>query len=455
MSDQMLENLSSLQDSFDTWNMSIGGISNSLGSLFAPALKEITSKAADAAVSFGNLIRKIVEGASGEEIQKAKEEFAASVRALEDTIKEQMPLFLETGGMLIKELCKGILEVLASHSAQILALLAAVGIAMAAISAAMSLATAGFQTIFSAGIALLGPAISTGFAALGPIISAAMTMLGTVIQTGITAIQALTAAAIAAWPVTLAILLAAALAALAVKFWPQITAWLKEMWEKVSSWAKETWPKIIKWFNDIWNNISGWFANLASKASGWITNVWNAIWGKISSWGSSFASVGKNLIEGLWNGISDKMQWIKDKIGSFCKNVTNWFKNLFGIESPSKLFKNLIGKNLALGLGEGFTDEMKSVSDEMAGSVPTEFNTPSVNADSLVYGANALQNLNHSNHANSFSNGLNANQNLSSINDNNGLISAFKQALTGMAFEIDGDKIGQMVISKVERVVFS
>jgi TP901 family phage tail tape measure protein len=60
MSDQMLENLSSLQDSFDTWNMSIGGISNSLGSLFAPALKEITSKAADAAVSFGNLIRKIV-----------------------------------------------------------------------------------------------------------------------------------------------------------------------------------------------------------------------------------------------------------------------------------------------------------------------------------------------------------------------------------------------------------
>jgi hypothetical protein len=56
--------------------------------------------------------------------------------------------------------------------------------------------------------------------------------------------------------------------------------------------------------------------------------------------------------------------------------VTNWFKNLFGIESPSKLFKNLIGKNLALGLGEGFTDEMKSVSEEMAVSVPTEFIRP-------------------------------------------------------------------------------
>jgi hypothetical protein len=407
MSDQMLENLSSLQDSFDTWNMSIGGVSNSLGALFAPALKEITSKAAEAAVSFGNLIRKIVEGASGEEMQKAKEEFAASVRALADTIKEQMPLFLEAGGMLIKELCSGILQILAPHSAEILAIVAAVGTAMAAISAAMSLATAGFQTIFSAGIALLGPVISAGFAALTPIISAAMTLLGAAVQAGIAAIQALAALAIAAWPITLAILLAAALAALAVKFWPQISKFLKDTWEKVSSWAKETWPKITKWFSDIWNNISSWFSDLASKVGGWISNVWNAIWGKISGWAGNFLSIGKNLVEGLWNGISDKMQWIKDKIGSFCKSVTNWFKNLFGIESPSKLFKDLIGKNLALGLGDGFTDEMKSVSEEMAGSVPTEFNTPfinsiipneidlpRINADSPVFGISAIQSRN-------------------------------------------------------------
>jgi hypothetical protein len=32
---------------------------------------------------------------------------------------------------------------------------------------------------------------------------------------------------------------------------------------------------------------------------------------------------------------------------------------------------------------------------------------------------------------------------------------ALKKALSGMAFEIDGDKMGQLVISKVERVVFA
>ena len=49
------------------------------------------------------------------------------------------------------------------------------------------------------------------------------------------------------------------------------------------------------------------------------------------------------------------------------------FKNFFGIASPSKLFENEVGKNLALGLGEGFTDSMKDVSKQMQNSIPTEF----------------------------------------------------------------------------------
>jgi phage-related protein len=274
-----------------------------------------------------------------------------------------------------------------------------------------------------------------------------MAMLGTLVQLGIAAIEALAAVAIVAWPAILAVLLAAALTALAIKFWPQITKFLKESWENVSSWAKETWPKVTKWFSDIWDNISGWFANLASKVGGWVAGVWNTLWGGIKNWGSNFSGIGKSLIEGLWNGINDKINWIRDKIGEFCKNVTNWFKNLFGISSPSKLFKNLIGKNLALGLREGFTDEMKEVSKEMASSVPTDFSTPNINADSPIYGASALNLNSHPNNFNTNPNSLST--------DENGLILAFKEALTGMAFKIDGDKIGELVINQVERVVFS
>ena len=40
------------------------------------------------------------------------------------------------------------------------------------------------------------------------------------------------------------------------------------------------------------------------------------------------------------------------------REFTKFIKNLFGIHSPSKLFKDEIGTNLALGIGEGFTDTM-------------------------------------------------------------------------------------------------
>ena len=36
-----------------------------------------------------------------------------------------------------------------------------------------------------------------------------------------------------------------------------------------------------------------------------------------------------------------------------------------GIASPSKLFRDEIGANLALGIGEGFSDEMKNVQRQM------------------------------------------------------------------------------------------
>lgn len=80
---------------------------------------------------------------------------------------------------------------------------------------------------------------------------------------------------------------------------------------------------------------------------------------------SQISSVGENLIMGLWNGISNMSSWIGDKIKGFGEGVVNGLKDFFGIASPSKLFRDQIGKNLALGLGEGFSNEMDDVGDEM------------------------------------------------------------------------------------------
>lgn len=78
-----------------------------------------------------------------------------------------------------------------------------------------------------------------------------------------------------------------------------------------------------------------------------------------------FANIGKNIIDGIKQGISNA--W---------NNLVKWFKGLFGdllgiakkilgIHSPSALFRDQIGKNIALGLAEGI-DENKDKATKAA-----------------------------------------------------------------------------------------
>ncbi len=88
---------------------------------------------------------------------------------------------------------------------------------------------------------------------------------------------------------------------------------------------------------------------------------------------SNMADVGRNLVSGIWEGIKNAKDWIFTKIKEWCGSILNGIKAFFGIHSPSKVFKDEIGTNLALGVGEGFSDTMKDVTKEMSSSIPTEF----------------------------------------------------------------------------------
>ena len=45
-------------------------------------------------------------------------------------------------------------------------------------------------------------------------------------------------------------------------------------------------------------------------------------------------------------------------------------KSALGISSPSRLFRDQVGKYIAQGIGEGFTDEMGSVVGQMQDAMP-------------------------------------------------------------------------------------
>lgn len=98
---------------------------------------------------------------------------------------------------------------------------------------------------------------------------------------------------------------------------------------------------------------------------------------------------GKRLLEGLWNGIKEKAEWLKNKIKEWAGGLLDGIKDFFGIHSPSRVFRDIIGKNLAYGLGEGISrhgeyaiDSMKQLSEDILGAADVDADFGSVNASS-------------------------------------------------------------------------
>lgn len=80
---------------------------------------------------------------------------------------------------------------------------------------------------------------------------------------------------------------------------------------------------------------------------------------------SDIKDVGGQMIEGLWEGIKGAGAWLGEKIKGFGASIVDGFKDFFHIESPSKLMEDIIGKNLALGIGVGFDENMADVNKKI------------------------------------------------------------------------------------------
>lgn len=108
---------------------------------------------------------------------------------------------------------------------------------------------------------------------------------------------------------------------------------------------------------------------LISKIPQIITSLVNGFKGFMSN----IAGIGKNIVEGIWQGISNAKDWLFNKIGEWCGNILNGIKNFFGIHSPSRVFRDEVGKYMAKGIGIGFSEEMKDVTKDIQNSIPKEF----------------------------------------------------------------------------------
>ena len=144
-----------------------------------------------------------------------------------------------------------------------------------------------------------------------------------------------------------------------------IGACLGEIYLKIIDGGKQ-W---VESFEDLGGKIYDWMQGLKTK----LKEAFDKIIDNFTEMITPALDIGRNIIEGIANGIKDGVTNVKDKIKGACDELLGGIKDFFGIHSPSRVFKDQVGTNLALGLSEGFVGKMDKLSEDMAEAVPNNY----------------------------------------------------------------------------------
>ena len=137
---------------------------------------------------------------------------------------------------------------------------------------------------------------------------------------------------------------------------------------------------IVSWFAQLPGKVAAQFALVVANAVKWAQSMVTTaatevpkFVGKVIEFigelPGKMVEIGGNIVKGIWDGIWGSIDWLKSKIKSFAENIVDGFKKNLKIHSPSQLFADEIGTNIALGIGVGFEDSMRSVAASMAAAV--------------------------------------------------------------------------------------
>ena len=143
-----------------------------------------------------------------------------------------------------------------------------------------------------------------------------------------------------------------------------------EMITKFVAYATEKLPDILQLgLQLVLSLVKGLAQNLPQLVQGTLTMVDTIVKAFVDSL-PDIIEVGKDIVRGVWEGITALGSWLYDKVSGFFGGIVDGVKGMLGIHSPSRVFAG-IGKNMALGLGEGFDKQMQGVSASIQNAIPT------------------------------------------------------------------------------------
>ncbi|WP_302739098.1 phage tail tape measure protein [uncultured Clostridium sp.] len=167
----------------------------------------------------------------------------------------------------------------------------------------------------------------------------------------------------------------------------QIWNWLVNAYNNVVSWGSNMFSKAIEvgsnfisniitwvqqlpgrfstWLNDTISKVGSFASNLGSRALQAGQNMVNNIVNAVKNLPSKMKEIGKNIVEGVWNGITGMGSWISSKVSGFFSGIVDGAKKALGIHSPSRVFKDQVGKYIAEGVGVGIEENSSGVMDQV------------------------------------------------------------------------------------------
>lgn len=156
---------------------------------------------------------------------------------------------------------------------------------------------------------------------------------------------------------------------------PQMVASLPKIITSFVTFIANNLPKIIEAGINILVNLIAGIIKAIPQLVAALPQIIAAIVDGIAALMGSIVDIGKNIVEGIWEGIQNAIGWFTDKITGFFSGIIDGVKGMLGIHSPSRVFADM-GKNMALGLGQGWDNEYDRIRRDIEGGM--DFGTASV-----------------------------------------------------------------------------